>query len=123
MSLLSAQTLTKASYRLLHGHRGIGSQPDKSGRSVGEVLSTSHSKQHMNTAPRKAHAAHQCSVLRLRHGLLLLDCVAQHRLAVQCSGRRLPLDCVVRLLLLEVRRLLQLLLLLLGEVQTVAALL
>ena len=43
---------------------------------------------------------------------------------MQCGGRRLPLECAVRLLLLEVRRLLQLLLLLLlGEVQTVAALL
>ena len=43
---------------------------------------------------------------------------------MQSSGRcRLPLDCNVRLLLLEVRSLLQLLLLLLGEVQTVAALL
>lgn len=39
------------------------------------------------------------------------------------GGRRLPLDRAVCLLLLEVRRLLQLLLLLLGEVQAVAALL
>ena len=78
----------------------------------------------MDTAPCKAYAAHQSSILRLRHGLLLLNCVAQHRLAVQSGGRhRLALDCAVRLLLLQVRRLLQLLLLLLGEVQTVAALL
>ena len=100
------------------------SQPGSCWHSVGDMPSAFHSKQHLDTAPCKACAAHQCSVLRLRHGLLLLNRVAQHRLAVQSGGRRrLPLDCTVRLLLLEVRRLLQLLLLLLGEVQTVAALL
>ena len=103
--------------------RAIHSQPDMCS-SGGEVLSANPQQAAHEHAPHKANPAHQCSILRLRHGLLLLDCVAQHRLAVQCGGRRhLPLDCAVRLLLLELRRLLQLLLLLLGEVQTVAALL
>ena len=109
-------------HRLLH-RQVISSQHDTCCHSVGEVLSAIPQQAAHGNAPRKAHVAHQCSVLRLRHGLLLLDCVAQHRLAVQCSGRRLPLYCAVRLLLLEVCLLLQLLLLLLGEVQAVAALL